>query len=69
MSNIPHLYENAVEADEAFSRELTRVFGGQSCDARYDKRGRSTPELLALSNTKRAADAELHNAFVAQRSQ
>ena len=67
MSNIAELYRKAVEVDDAFSRELSRVFGAQACNARYDKRGLSTPELVVLSNAKRAADAELHNAFVALR--
>jgi hypothetical protein len=67
MSNISDLYIKAIATDDAFSAELTRVFGVQACNARYDKRGQSTPELKDLSSAKRAADQELHNAFMASR--
>ncbi len=67
MSNISDLYKKVIAADDALSAELTRVFGVQACNARYDKRGRSTPELKALANAKHEADLELHNAFEALR--
>lgn len=37
-----------VLADEAWSRELGRVFGRRAGDARYDERGWSTPALRCL---------------------
>lgn len=47
----------AYAADDAYSAELRRVFGKAAGDARYDARGKSTPELRRLSDTKLAADA------------
>lgn len=54
------LYYVAQAADEAWSRELEEVYGhlGVNCgNARYDSRGRGTPELEALYQAKIAADA------------
>lgn len=47
----------AIEADDAYSAELRRVFGKAAGGARYDARGTSTPELRRLSDAKLAADA------------
>jgi hypothetical protein len=69
MSTICDLYTKAIEADNAFSAELERIFGNQSCNARYDKRGESTPELLQLAKAKKAADLELHNACAVYRGE
>ncbi len=49
-------YRAALEADAAFAAELRRVFGEDACNARYDARGKSTPELRRLSDAKIAAD-------------
>jgi hypothetical protein len=65
MSKILELHRKAETADEAFGAELRRLFGKEACDARYDKRGVSTPELKALAEAKITADTELHNAFMA----
>ena len=58
MTNTPTTdhYRAAIEADDAYSRELRRVFGNDACDARYDARGTSTPELQRLSAAKLSAD-------------
>lgn len=49
----------AYAADDAYSAELRRVFGKDAGDARYDARGKSTPELRRLSDAKLAADAAM----------
>lgn len=46
----------AYAADAAYSAELRRLFGKNAGDARYDKRGESTPELRRLAAAKRTAD-------------
>jgi hypothetical protein len=50
-------------ADDAFQAELVRLYGRQACNARYDARGKSTPELRRLCNDKRAADYAVHCAW------
>ncbi|WP_158010949.1 hypothetical protein [Tardibacter chloracetimidivorans] len=35
-------------ADEAWSRELIRTYGSDACNARYESRGKATPELARL---------------------
>lgn len=54
---IPTASETCYAADDAYSAELRRVFGKAAGDARYDARGKSTPELRRLSDAKLAADA------------
>jgi hypothetical protein len=49
-------YYAAIEADNAYSAELHRLFGKAAGDARYDARGESTPELRRLAAAKIAAD-------------
>lgn len=61
MSNPIHdLYYAAMAADRAYSDELARLYGKAAGDARYDARGKATPELVALS-------AESRDAFQAYR--
>lgn len=67
MPTIVDLYKKAIEAGNAYSAELERVFGSESHVARYDMRGESTPELQQLSNVKKAADLTLHNACTVYR--
>jgi hypothetical protein len=45
-----NLYHAAINADNAWSSELTRVYGRNAGDARYDSRGYATPELKQLSD-------------------
>lgn len=54
-SEMERLYYTAVAADQAWFRELTRVFGKRAGNARYDTRGISTAELEVLHQTFRAA--------------
>jgi hypothetical protein len=66
MSNptICHLYEIAVAADDAWQDALVAAYGREmACDARYDRRGNATPELLALHQAKLMADDALREAF------
>lgn len=42
------LWPAIVTADEAWTAELGRTFGRKAGDARYDRRGISTPQLKAL---------------------
>lgn len=42
------IYREAIQADEAWSAELQRIFRGRAGDARYDSRGTSTPKLREL---------------------
>ncbi len=51
-----HAFLRALDADEALSEELYRLFGEQAGDARYERRGKSTPELRRLGEKKREAD-------------
>jgi hypothetical protein len=57
-----HVRRAAIEADDAYSAELRRVFGKAAGDARYDARGESTPELRRLAAAKLAADAAVRAA-------
>jgi hypothetical protein len=50
-------FRKALAADEALSEELHKLFGAQAGDARYERRGKSTPELRRLNDLKREADA------------
>jgi hypothetical protein len=56
--NLDH-YNEAKKADTEWHLALEAKFGKQAGDARYDKRGVSTPELKALRDAKIAADAKL----------
>lgn len=70
MSKIAEAYEAAQAADDAWQAEIDRVFGkNKAGDARYDDRGKSTPELLALNTAKRAADQVLHSLFEESRQE
>lgn len=54
-------YQSAVAADDAWSTELRRLFGGRAGDIRYTKQGRGEPgtELRRLHDAKLAADNTL----------
>jgi hypothetical protein len=56
-------YHDATKADTLWTAELVKVFGAAACDARYDPRGGSTPELARLSANKYAADTHLHKTW------
>jgi hypothetical protein len=61
MSTSDIAYREAVAADDAWQVALVRLYGQQRAgDARYDARGKATPELAALLDAKHAADAALH---------
>jgi hypothetical protein len=51
------------DAEDAWSAELTRVFGKQACNARYDARGKGLPntDLQRLHDARQAAMAAWHN--------
>lgn len=49
------LYQAACKADQAWSAELTRVYGRNAGDARYDRRGCASEELAHLSSESAAA--------------
>lgn len=49
-------YHAACRADAAWSAALQRMYGRHAGDARYDKRGTATPELLKLADAKRNKD-------------
>ena len=51
------LYYTAVAADNAWSHALELKYGPSAGDARYDKRGRATPELSQLAEYKLQSDA------------
>ena len=51
------LYRLAMDAQGAWEAELTRAYGKQAHEARYDARGRETPKLAALAKAK---DATYH---------
>lgn len=55
----PEIRAAAYAADDAYATELRRIFGKAAGDARYDARGKSTPELRRLSDVKLAADAAM----------
>lgn len=58
------LYLAALAADEAFSRELTRVYGARACDARYLAR-HSDADVTRAKDSKLRAD-EAWRAAMAQ---
>jgi hypothetical protein len=53
-------YRKAVEADEAFSVELARVYGKAGCNMRYRPSLFTDERLIASSNAKREADQAMH---------
>lgn len=57
----PMYYTNALAADNAWTAELTRVYGKKAGDARYDERGYATEKLANLKLAKRAADKALRD--------
>lgn len=57
------LYRAALDADEAWSRELRRIFGRRAGDARYTSEGRSTPVLTQLHDAWAAANAAYMKTF------
>jgi hypothetical protein len=50
------MYYAALAADSAWSAALERRFGGRAGNARYDKRGVSTPKLQQLHHNFRVAN-------------
>lgn len=54
-------YYTALAADEAWSKELRRLFGKRAGDVRYTKQGEGAPgsELRRLHDAKLAADRAL----------
>ena len=50
MTDIRQAYKDSLEADAAWSEELTRVYGRQAGDARYDYRGTATTLLATLAD-------------------
>lgn len=64
-TKLHELYYAALAADDAWSDELQRVFGKRAGDARYDKRGTSTPRLRELCDAYLAANDARHEATVA----
>jgi hypothetical protein len=51
-----NLYYAAIRADDAFQRELERVYGAKACERRYQSARYSDVTLEAASDAKRAAD-------------
>lgn len=66
-TEIEQLYQSAIQADILWSRELRRIYGRRAGDARYDFRGRSTPQLRELKANKQAADSAWRAALYATR--
>lgn len=66
---IAHLTRLAMAADDAWQAELVRIYGRQACNARYDARGKATPELRRLCNDKRHADYACHCAWAESRGE
>lgn len=61
------LYNAALAADDAFSRELVRAYGAKSAgDARY-LRTHADPAVNAAAQAKVNADAALHKATTEER--
>lgn len=58
-----HLFCLAITADHAWDRELKRLFGNVADCARYDERGRSTPELARLRAQMLEMAAALRQAY------
>lgn len=69
MPALPHpsplqdLQRAAQAADDAWSALLRQQFGKHAGGARYDQRGRSTPELAAARNAFHIASEALHAAW------
>ena len=55
------LYYAAIAADEAFQRELERVYGKKATEGRYRTKPFSDAALQAASDAKRAADEAYHS--------
>jgi hypothetical protein len=51
------------EADDAWSAEITRIFGKNACQARYEPRGKGEEgsQLRRLHNARELARATWHN--------
>lgn len=60
MNSKHEAYYKAVEADRKWSAELQKVYGRQAGDARYDKRGKATPELERLYWEFQEAVTDMH---------
>jgi hypothetical protein len=60
-------YRAAVAADDAWMKELHRVFGALASMARYDSRGISTPRLKELRTIWRAAEDARHTLTMIRR--
>ena len=63
MATFAELNAIAQTACDAWSHALQTAYGKKAGDARYDKRGWSTPELKALRDAYRAASAARHSAW------
>ena len=63
MATFEELNAIAQTACDAWSHALQTAYGKKAGDARYDKRGWSTPELKALRDAYRAASAARHSAW------
>lgn len=63
------IYARAIEAENAWSRELRRTFGRDACNARYEARGRGVPggALNAAYKDREAAMTALHNYWDSRR--
>jgi hypothetical protein len=61
MATYRQIYNEAIAADDAWSAELTRLFGKQAGDKRYTKEGKGEEgsELRRLHNNKRECDDAL----------
>lgn len=68
-SEMEQLYRAALNADQAWSEVLKRQFGCRAGDARYDRRGVSTPELTTLQQNFRVANDAWLDAVRRRRSQ
>lgn len=64
-----HLYRAAMTSDQAWPDAMTRQFGNRADDARYDRRGVSTPEMKALHQNFRAANDAWLDAVRSHRKQ
>ena len=50
-------FRESLAADQAFSDELTREYGSQAGDARYDSRAVATARLVVLADKRHKATA------------
>ena len=64
MATFAELNAIAQTACDAWSHALQAAYGKKAGDARYDKRGWSTPELKALRDACCAASDARHSAWV-----